>query len=608
MSTYVADSTTHRLAQVPTGGPISGGSIGVPSTASGAGACVITLHTNEGETHAAVRTVALNEVPPGVVAIGDDLASAWDVDLDRTQWRLERREPVPVSSLTLELPTERDPASTAVEIAKAGLVGELLWIPAGGAEQWLDVNGVPHRIRSINAHGRTGVLASITRNTEITLYASAVRAGVDIVVLADCSGSMQIDDLPENGEASRLRPGGSRWLTRMEALQRALQDMLRMRLHISGRISRLAVLEFNHTTRQRFPRVGGMAQLDAASSPHEVDEFRHGVALFRPDGTTDIGNALHEAANLLYEHGHTGNEKLIVLVSDGAEWSPKGEKGSGELVLATTEPVSLMAHLHRDMGIRLHAIGVSTAELFHRRGTWQPHPASIPNHTLLKELVKVGGGDPTKVGGLDVLEDYFSGLATGMVHQVRERLTEARKPGPLPEPTRLALSRLTAESEPKHEIRRDELRVQVLERVGLCNNEAVRGLGGPIWDVVEVSKLCQRFMVKPLDSDQALTTFLAKIVGTLRPNALAAGVTEVTGPWSGVLNRLESLSRHSGPIAARFGPEFGITVSTPADVHVEVMQRVHDELAALGSSLRRLPDHEAPLQEPPSVTGFTYRD
>jgi hypothetical protein len=94
----------------------------------------------------------------------------------------------------------------------------------------------------------------------------------------------------------------------------------------------------------------------------------------------------------------------------------------------------------------------------------------------------------------------------------------------------------------------------------------------------------------------------------LRPNVLAAGVTDVTGPWTGVLNRLESLSRHSGAIAARFGPEFGTTVSTPADVQVEVMQHVHDELAELGSGLRRLPDHEAPPQEPLSAGGFTYRD
>src|SRR5207245_10668399 len=52
-----------------------------------------------------------------------------------------------------------------------------------------------------------------------------------------------------------------------------------------------------------------------------------------------------------------------------------------------------------------------------RRGV--PGGVSItPNHRLLGELVQVGGGDPTRIGGVDVLEEYFGGLGTGVSRTV----------------------------------------------------------------------------------------------------------------------------------------------------------------------------------------------
>src|SRR5205814_4184334 len=115
-----------------------------------------------------------------------------------------------------------------------------------------------------------------------------------------------------------------------------------------------------------------------------------------------------------------------VLVSDGADWAPRGERGTGEIREAITEPVSLMAHLHRDMKIRLHAIGISTRELYLRR--FPDQPGLTPNHGLLAELVKVGGGDPATIGGLDVLVEYFSGVGGGITHRVRGPLSSRPVP------------------------------------------------------------------------------------------------------------------------------------------------------------------------------------
>lgn len=613
MTGNVADSATHRLATIPPGGPVMGHSVALPARSADTDVCLMAINAGDGVIHTAVRAISLPEVPPGTVVIGEDLAAEWDVDLNTTRWALAPAAAVPLRRLTLELPTERDPAAVGREIAGAGLLGELLWVPDGSQDMWLAVNGLPHRVREADVGGRTAVVARITPDTTVELYASAVRAGVDMVILADCSGSMAIDDLPAAEERPRLSGHSGGWISRMTALQESLTDLLHIRLQTSGRISRLALVEFNHQTHQRFPRDGGMAQLDATSPTAQIDEFRQGLALLRPSGTTNIGNALHQAADLLYQHGHVGNEKLIVLVSDGADWTPKGEKGTGEVLFAAQEPVSLMTHLHRDLGIRLHAIGIGTKELFHRRGSYEPTAAVVPNHDLLEELVKVGGGDPTTIGGREALENYFSGLGAGMIHRVRDRLTGPAKAGPLPAEARAALLRLGEQASRAMDGLRAPLVNRVVELAGQCRNEAMRALGGPIWDMAKVTALCQRDMGRVLSTDADLARFLAQAARTLQPNSLADDVPQVTGSLRQALDRLEGRSRLASPAAARSSAEFDGPAGTLAATQIEVIQLIHDTLADLLGALRRLPAQrpappEQGNQQMNVSSGFVYRD
>ncbi|MCP2167446.1 vWA domain-containing protein [Goodfellowiella coeruleoviolacea] len=592
--TRVADSASHRLAVVPGGGPISGHRVGVP-VGDGSGPCLLSVRTGSGWLRAAVFAAESDAVPAGFVAVDEELAGAWDVDAsDRPEWLLERATPVPVRRLVLELPTERDPGEAARDVARAGLVGALLWVPAGGADVSLPVDGLPHRVREIDLGGRADVVAGVTRDTVVELHASAVRAGVDIVVLADCSNSMSVDDLPVGVESRRFFGSTERWITRMEALKRSLHELLDMRLQISGRVSRLALLEFNTHVRHRFPRQGGMAQLDGSSPESLVTEFRHAVALLRPNGGTDIGNALHEAANLLYQHGRPGNEKLIVLVSDGANWSPAGDQGTGEVVHTVEEPVSLVAHLHRDVGIRLHAIGISTAELFRRRRAYQPNESVVPNHALLEELVKVGGGDPTTVGGLDVLADYFAGLGGGIIHRVGERLSEPPRPGRLPDHTRAALDRLRSVGTGDWDERRADLRGRISELAGRCDTEAQRVLGRPVWKEESIMRLSSREFGRLLAADHELTRFLVGLCGGLRPSHDSGHFA----PLRAVLDGLSAAVAGQSADYARLGAVSGLPVDSPASAQVAVMQRVHDVLADLHRAL----SDARPLVSPADAT------
>ena len=612
MSGRIADSATHRLIAVPSGGSLRGHAVSVPAEAgtdTGQSApCLMTVRSGPDVIRTAVHGIPLPELPAKFIAVGEDLAAEWDADLERVEWTLDRADTVPVRAFTVELPVERDLAEAAQDIARAGLAGELLWIPADGGEMSLTIGDLPHRIRSVDA-GRTGVIGRITRDTQVEVYASAVRAGVDIVILADCSGSMEMDDLPAGaGRQSRPAPG-KHWITRMEALQRSLGDLLSVRLQMSGRVSRLALVQFNHRTRQLFPPGGGMAQLDGSSPPRDIDEFRKSVKELRSSGRTDIGNALYAAANLLYQHGHAGNDKLIVLVSDGADWTPTGEEGSGEMVEAISEPVSLMTHLREDIGIRLHALGISTPDLYRRRG-YEPAEGMVPDHQLLRELVKAGGGDPSAIGGLDVLEEYLSGLGTGVTYTVRERLAERPAAGRIPAETITALRRLAQDAaDGNWTARCAELSTQIMEWAGQCRHHAVRALGDPIWEEIPVNRLCERVVYRPASSEQKLARVFEYTVHTLRPQSADARLTAAASSLGQTLDRLAVVAQRQAELADTYHRYFGIRDGVLAALQADAMTRVCAGLAALHENLKRLPDCAGQADPPTTADGPTvYRD
>jgi Mg-chelatase subunit ChlD len=617
MNGRIADSGAYRLITVPPGGPLRGHAVSIPAgTDIDAGRdipCLMTVRSGSDTIHTAVHGVPIPEVPVKFLAIGADLAAEWDADLELAQWTLDRADPVFVSQLTLEVPVERDLAEEASGLARAGLADELLWIPADGSELSLTVGDLPYRVRSIDVGGRTGVIGQITKNTRMEVYAPAMRAGVDIVILADCSGSMGLDDLPAGGgRRSRAAPG-ERWMTRMDALKQSLGDLLSVRLQMSGRISRLALVEFNHRTRQLFPPGGGMAQLDGSSPQHDIDAFSRSVKQLRPSGLTNIGNALYEAANLLQQHGHVGNEKLIVLASDGADWTPEGEEGSGEVLEAVSEPVSLMMHLHEDVGIRLHAIGISTPELYRRRGY---HPANavtkgmVPDHQLLRELVKVGGGDPSAIGGLNVLEEFFSGLGTGLTHTIQERLLERPVAGPLPTETIAMLRRLAREAvDGNWTARCAELGVQIMEWAGDCSIHGVRALGNPIWEDGSVDKLCERVVGQPSSGERELAHVLQQTVHALRPRAQDPRLLAAASALCQTLDRLATVAELQTTLTDAYRRYFGVGGSATAALQADALKRVCVGLAALHENLRRLPDSATPVDGPPETDDATiYRD
>lgn len=462
------DSTTTRLVVLPAGGLLSGRRIGVSARQIVANSFGL-IFAAEGQINQrveVVRILPLEQVPMGVVALGDDFAAKLGIgNEENVSWRLavSGLDHARAAEICLEVQLESQLEQIVEQLNRSGdLAGQLLWIPpnAGLESVWLEVSDIPFTIRQLTPTPGPNTVLEITPETRVTVFAPGIKTGVDIVILADCSGSMSLDDLTDIGDGLPATGGfagllgrftnSTRTIPRMEALRRALNQLLDMRLRQSGRVSRIAIVSFTHECSNnsvRFPRQGlGMAEVDANAPPNVIKDFRDAIGLMRWDdgGGTQIAPALHFAAELLHRHGRPDNDRLIVLISDGASWKPKGDDDIGREIGGLEDEVSLMDHLHRSMNIYLHAIGISKEEIFRpwfarKHPGREPHVAWIPNHDLLERLVEVGGGDPSRTGDTDVLQEYFSGLGSGVSRQVK-----APRSSPPPQLTEAEIAALDA--------------------------------------------------------------------------------------------------------------------------------------------------------------------
>ncbi|MFB7330652.1 VWA domain-containing protein [Streptomyces adustus] len=540
MSTPSLSERTHRLFPArPGDAPLRGQRVGanpadLPTGATTTGtAALLVVDSGSEEVALPIRLVPLSEVPPGVLAVGDETAA--EIDLEDSyapaRWRIEHPPLVELNELQLESAGETGLDDAADALQRADLVGRLLWIPSGESQELaIRADGTPYRVKHHDAGGRTAVLAEIQQHTTTEVFVSGANTGVDMVVLADCSTSMLVPDIPadaggslglsedpsgyDRGFFARFRQNGRpiRKEERVEVLRRALRELVAERRRLRGRTSRIALMEFTRTARQVFPHGGGMAEFDADSPSTVVSDFERAIEAIYPlkKQGTHIGNALHEAADLLRRYGKPGNEQLIVLVSDGGDWVQPGVETTGEVADAYENPVLLMDHLHRALGIRVHTVGISTPEFYKQ---WLDEGnmdgvGLLPDHELLKELSRVGGGDAVVMGGLDVLVREFAELGAGTARRIRPGQQHAAA-GALSRHTADALLRLGERSAApaartaagaaatvNQAASPEALRVRILEAHGLVNAEARRIYGKPLLAVGHAKMNVQRAVLQ----------------------------------------------------------------------------------------------------------------
>lgn len=485
---FTPDDT--RLSTVSGPGLVDGNRLGAPAGRLPAETAGLLLPRGSAAESVAVRLVPVPDLPADVLLVPEALAA--EHRLADSPWQVRPADAAVPAALELESPAELslDEATRHVQNSTL-LMGHVFTHGDDHRDVWIDLDGHPFRVRSVaDQTGRllTGLLR-VGGNTRVSVFAPGVRSAVDVVVLADCSGSMGADDIPDVREGLWNR--GERRVTRMDALKKALRTMIDARAEVDGLVTRFALVRFDLTTKVIFPDREGMAEVTNAPGDRSLELLRGAVALLKHgDQATDIGKALHRAGELLYRHGVPDNDKLIVLVSDGAHWAPMSEDRSGELVAGTDDPVSTMEELHTELGIRLHAVGISDQTLFGRwwedycrqqRTRAEPPEHLVPNHELLSRLVDVAGGDRHRIGGVDVLEEYFTELGSGVVRSVG-RPAGARLPALQIDPAAVTPPPRRPAADPGRQQEWATLRETVLARYSDVCTASVPRLGYALFD------------------------------------------------------------------------------------------------------------------------------
>src|SRR5262249_31349344 len=137
---------------------------------------------------------------------------------------------------------------------------------------------------------------------------------------------------------------------------------------------------------------------------------------------------LNDAAEVLNYYNQEGNEKVIVLLSDGAHlgrhWQePSDDRGYGEIEISLKDPASLADNLHAASGIRVHTIAITTKEDFqnYRRNATASHTGfdvsnTQPDTALLRTIASVTEGIYFEKPGTRGLNKLFDEIGEGVTY------------------------------------------------------------------------------------------------------------------------------------------------------------------------------------------------
>jgi hypothetical protein len=240
-----------------------------------------------------------------------------------------------------------------------------------------------------------GTLLLLDEKTTLQLLVPHSKNSVDMVIIVDVSGSMDTRDYigTDNRPHSRL-----------DGVRVALETLVHRRLVSGSRVSRLAIVVFGANSAMLYPVQPTMADL---SSIEQIQEIRANLRLkLNPQGLrelkvhrspTNISAVLSYTAYLLDSCFQEGNEKIFVLLSDGADWDDKSadDERYGELVSSVQDPAALADSLHYSSNIRIHTVAISDEQSYRsyveaQSGTTVPNTA--PNTALLRKIASLTDG------------------------------------------------------------------------------------------------------------------------------------------------------------------------------------------------------------------------
>jgi len=332
----------------------------------------------------AVRLIVSNrgESRSNTLAVGTPFFEELQFGLGQ-EWELHSANYQSILSLTLEPSVEQEQLRQDLKrLRRDEFTGRCLLIQPSQTvgelslrmrdQAYFNIRDIKPSISNI----RTPTVFSIEdhEHTEVNIFIPHRKGGIDMVIVVDASNSMI--DMQDYGSEQPIEQRGffnflvnqqPKRLRRIEGVRQALETLLQQRLYSGSRVSHFALVAFGRNARIIYPSNSEeMVEL----TEREVETLRTKIRLQKNltgliDGTgSDIPEAMDLAATLLYKNARDDNEKIIILLSDGASWVEQKDTGSYQIEgrLGRDDPVMFADSLHYEGQIRIYTVAISNEE------------------------------------------------------------------------------------------------------------------------------------------------------------------------------------------------------------------------------------------------------
>lgn len=389
---------------------------------------VESLHPGPPDDQFAVRLAVDSAQEPGVVCVNQNFLDSAGFRIDDERFWSFKRAPavLPVTEAVIELVVEQGNVGREIEtlrrerrdlfLNRCLLVDPQrpvtsLSIPIAG-RGYFNFRSVRPSLETLQSN----TLLVFNDNTALKLFVPHRKGGVDMVILVDGSGSMDLQDYV--GADRRPR-------TRLEGVRAALETLLQRRLVAGSRVSRIAAVAFASNATMLYPPSPEMVELRNEAQVEEIRASTRNLSIIGlgrigvERNGTDISAGMRYAAELLDYYYQEGNEKMIVLLSDGAHWKEDTES-EGEIISTSQDPSILADSLHFDSQVRIHTVAISNEQSLKRH---YPDPryhikGYIPDTTLLRKIADFTDGVFFESPDAQVLARLFDELGEGALYQL----------------------------------------------------------------------------------------------------------------------------------------------------------------------------------------------
>jgi hypothetical protein len=378
------------------------------------------------ETEFAARVIVSPEITPGTVQINQHFLADTGFQQDDERVWFIRSSPsiIPIQRVVIEHPLNQDFVDREINDLRFKrsdfFVKRCMFVEPGNTDLTLRVLGrASFYFRDIQPAPTTLREKSILvfdESTQLNLFIPHRKSGVDIVIVVDGSGSMDIDDFVYDG----------RRRARLDGVKLALDLLFQVKLVSGSRVSSIAAVAFGKNAKMLYPFEVEMRKVTDES---QLGLIRESIKHVNGAGLTKIGvdrngtvisNALKMAGDLLDLYAQENNEKMIVLLSDGADWQEDiKDRSIGEIVRTSNDPAVLADSMHHDSNIRIHTIAISDEATFFRYyPTYRDHIGSVPNKALLQKIAEFTDGMFLESPSADLLARIFEELGVGAMYPI----------------------------------------------------------------------------------------------------------------------------------------------------------------------------------------------